>query len=641
MAAIGYDCSSEALNVTTFSILDVGKCDVPNTEPVKQHKYVQLLQLSEFNEASVFQCKIEIDRTIHHCGMNSHNSIVLNGRREYLLQIPSDSCRQLHQSGIMSIGNIQLTGFRTNSTESRSVVLAGSLSTDGTCSGTQYSDPYGTWDSVVVQALIRVTLQDYVASIQLATNQIILKSGLHCPVSDGTCLDNDGGNTFWSPTPTDNCHFSHYDVLYEGPAIRLSPKAGTQGPVIYTVTSQETTFALTRTTDFTLCGYLISKTEHPKLFIMETEKGATFQARARIPVNNLDLFTYINSKFVYVEKHIKTQMTQLYKDIITQKCALEQQVLKNAIALANIAPDEVAYSIMKEPGYMATTAGEVLHVVRCIPIEAQLRRTKTCYSELPVTHRNTSLFLTPKSRILTQHGTQRDCHELLATMYKIHGTWYKMLPRPTESTVPQVIQPLTKPTWRYVNPKDLAVSGIYTPEDLQTLRDHIMFPIEKPAMLNTIARGAMGQQIPTGSVKLYNLLDSDTLDQIALSTGQRIWSGFITFGSASAGMLAIYLIAKTTKLVIDTVIHGYALHTIYGWSIHLLGALWDSLTNLLLHLGNRAITEREPADPVERSPPTERPQHSHSEEDIHQPTVLYPHLARMFIDDPKPGHSRE
>jgi len=44
------------------------------------------------------------------------------------------------------------------------------------------------------------------------------------------------------------------------------------------------------------------------------------------------------------------------------------------------------------------------------------------------------------------------------------------------------------------------------------------------------------------------------------------------------------MIIRLIKLVIDTVIHGYALHTVYGCSLHLLGALWSSLANLLLHL---------------------------------------------------------
>ena len=39
------------------------------------------------------------------------------------------------------------------------------------------------------------------------------------------------------------------------------------------------------------------------------------------------------------------------------------------------------------------------------------------------------------------------------------------------------------------------------------------------------------------------------------------------------------------KLIIDTIIHGYALYTVFGWSFHSIAAIWDSVTNLILHLG--------------------------------------------------------
>ena len=64
-----------------------------------------------------------------------------------------------------------------------------------------------------------------------------------------------------------------------------------------------------------------------------------------------------------------------------------------------------------------------------------------------------------------------------------------------------------------------------------------------------------------------------------------MWNSFITFGTLSAGFIGVIIIFRMTKLIADTIIHGYALHTIYGWSIHLLVAIWSSVTNLLLHLG--------------------------------------------------------
>jgi len=55
-----------------------------------------------------------------------------------------------------------------------------------------------------------------------------------------------------------------------------------------------------------------------------------------------------------------------------------------------------------------------------------------------------------------------------------------------------------------------------------------MFPVEKPSMLNTIAREAMGQS--EGSISMMNVLDEQSLDKIMESAGTRLWK---SFGSTS------------------------------------------------------------------------------------------------------------
>ena len=56
-----------------------------------------------------------------------------------------------------------------------------------------------------------------------------------------------------------------------------------------------------------------------------------------------------------------------------------------------------------------------------------------------------------------------------------------------------LMKPLTKPTWWYTNTAHLATSGMYSQSDSNKLLDHIMFPTEKQMVLNTLARGIMGQ----------------------------------------------------------------------------------------------------------------------------------------------------
>ncbi|XP_076549270.1 uncharacterized protein LOC143308190 [Osmia lignaria lignaria] len=586
-ALIGYDCGGRTLNVTTLSAVDPIDCEPVDAEPATQSTNIQLLQLGDYNSAPVIQCKVEIDRSIYYCGMHSHTSVVQNGRQQYIFQTSREACRTLHATGSIAISSsVQISGVGRNSSVTFSLTLAGTITMDGSCTGTSYADPFGSWDNVVVQGLVKITVQSYPATVKLSTGQIILKSGYQCRLQEEVCLDPEAGHTYWDSIPKDYCEFSKYNVLYEGKATKIIPH-GSNGPLLYTVMADATTFALATTHNSTVCGYTLVKTEHPKLLILETDKNGKLPRTQPTSVENLDIFTYVNSKFIYVEKHIRTQLSQLYKDVVMQRCHLERQVIQNALALIHVAPEEMALAITKQPGHMAISAGEVIHIIKCIPVSCRLRRTKHCHNELPVTYKNSSYFLTPKTRILTSAGTRKDCSSLIPTMYKIHNSWYRITPRVVEAIPPQRMQSITQPTWKYVDPANLATGGIYSPEDITRLRDHIMFPIEKTAVINTLVQGVTGRQYAQGNVQLSHLLDEASINRIAESAARKFWNGFITFGSVTSGVIGLYVAVQAIRLIITTILNGIALHAAYGWSMRLVAALWSSMSYFCIFLKKR------------------------------------------------------
>lgn len=288
-----------------------------------------------------------------------------------------------------------------------------------------------------------------------------------------------------------------------------------------------------------------------------------------------------------------------------QQCNLERQALQNSLAIATQSPDIFAYHMMKGPGYMALVAGEVIHIVKCVPVEVKVIHTNECYQQLAVSWDNRTYFLAPQTHILLKQGTQITCNPLAPTMYLLGDSWYKITPRPIDTRAPMSIKPLTKPTWKYVSPGSLATTGIYTEADLETLRDHIMFPAERPALLNTVARGIMGQTAILQGGSISNLMDEASIQRIAKSTWDKFWGKFMVFGNISAGFIAIYMMARAIKLLLDTLVHGYALHTVYGWSLYLIGAIWDSVTQLLLHLGKQRPRKRNTEDKGQKEKATE------------------------------------
>jgi hypothetical protein len=183
----------------------------------------------------------------------------------------------MHNTGtlVINVSNI-LYGLKVNQTTSRPVTFAGSATTDGQCSGAQYSDAYGTWQNVVVQGIVTVSLNSHQAVINMETNQIHIKTGTTCQYSDGNCVDIEGRYTYWETIPNDHCKFNHYDVLYEGKANKMLSNIEEKLQIVYSLSTQDITFALTQTGEEPLCGYTLIKTEHPKLVILEGKTGEFF-----------------------------------------------------------------------------------------------------------------------------------------------------------------------------------------------------------------------------------------------------------------------------------------------------------------------------------------------------------------------------
>jgi hypothetical protein len=79
---------------------------------------------------------------------------------------------------------------------------------------------------------------------------------------------------------------------------------------------------------------------------------------------NTDLFTYLNSNFVYLKRHVKTQMTNLHKEVI-------KELFETQLAEELNHPEDFARLFMKKEGHTAVRPGEVVHIIQCQTVEVQ------------------------------------------------------------------------------------------------------------------------------------------------------------------------------------------------------------------------------------------------------------------------------
>lgn len=579
-AFVTYDCGSPKMNVTTVSLLEVDDCRLNVPYVGFRDVKVQLMQVLKYKEATVRQCKVEISRDIFHCGLFSHLSPVPGGHAQYLEDISDADCRTMFDTKSYKLGFGQIVrGLVINNTVTHPVVLAGTIK-DSSCTGAALADPYGSWKDVVAQGTIRITMHQYQAYADLDRNKIILRSGQRCDFNKFNCIDTDGGRTFWVPVTQDrDCAQPQLGLLYEGPAVRFGDAKHSD---VIKVATQHTTFALKLTKEVMMCGYQVFLTEDPKLFIREY-KGSEGFTMAHVPMQELDLVSYVNTKFVYVVDHIKVELEKLYENVQMQNCKLERKVLQSSLSMAYNQPDEFAYNLMKGPGYFAMTSGEVIHIVKCIPTEVTIRHTEECYLQLPVTRDNSSYFVSPKSRVLQKAGTQIMCNNFMPTMYKLHDGWYKLMPKPTEARSPNILKPDTALTWKYTDMASLAVSGIYTYKDLESLREHIMFPQEREAILNTVARKATGMDVQHDAVSIIKFLDASTLKHIANNSWGHLWDGLLSLDNLYTRIFVLVVVVYLMKCLSSYCINGKQIHGEYGWSGKMLASFSNGVTNYMMN----------------------------------------------------------
>ncbi|CAH0395685.1 unnamed protein product [Bemisia tabaci] len=75
--------------------------------------------------------------------------------------------------------------------------------------------------------------------------------------------------------------------------------------------------------------------------------------------NAIDLPLYMNTKFVYIERHIGVEIDRMYQDQVYQRCKVETNTIQNLLTLSLISPEEFAYALMEESGFTAVVNGQV------------------------------------------------------------------------------------------------------------------------------------------------------------------------------------------------------------------------------------------------------------------------------------------
>jgi len=584
-AMIAYDCAHPLSNLTKIDMLESEPCHIEELDTEPTIEEIMLLENVASYPVHTYQCKVSIIRMVMSCGTFS-DSMVKGGLLSYILDLSQDQCKDMHTHRSFNLfGQHRLNNIPANGSHTYSITLAGSAGPSGKCSSGFFSDHTGSWEGVYVLASVDVEIHDGLSQVSNEDQLVLLPSGYKCPKDQGNCVDPDRGFTFWQDLSVPRCETHDFEMLYKGMANKSVINFQGHVSTLYT-TSGEIAFSLMVKSQTTVCGHKAYSTEHPKLRIVPTQ-GLSYDFKQTKNAYNMDLFTYMNSKFVYVERHIQNQIKSLHKTLLMNQCRIERDLLNTQLALAYSNPSEFAYLRMNKPGFTALPAGEVMYLVQCQAVQVRKVKTEKCFNELPITYNNKTYFMTPRSHLIQDKGSEVQCSDITPSHFKIDGSWFSFSPSSHQATKPNNLIPKSNDEWQYIQPVNLATSGIYTQDDLNTLRKQLMFPLDKGATLSAVAGSLSGQGSDLSEYDVKGLSSESVISSMVDRYLTKATGIFSWLGSSFSVCIGLYFTFKLVKFLFDTGIHGWALYKTYGIDYRMSAMFWDALTTHFLNSGNR------------------------------------------------------
>ncbi|UHM27546.1 MAG: hypothetical protein SaCV1_gp2 [Sanya chuvirus 1] len=580
-ALIGYDCRHPEVKITAISLTELDDCpDYPDPD-IEEAWRLQLIQKRRFARRPYIQCEVIRKVFRFQCGNMNHLYRVTNGYQEFYDTLTMGDCEKMINTERYTLASrSEAIRLKINSTVSGSINTVGWTHENGYCGGESVTLDGLHYDRLVETTHYTITLYRGYSTVDYENGLMILPSGVKCPLESGKCMDLTKGMVFWDNVNIQECSADSYIVLYEGAGKVLTSSQDKRQVLV--VDDSTSSFSLEVRDPVIICNVASFKTEHPQLLISRAT-GRVYNFRnSGIDPLDVSLSAFINSKFVYVERHIRSQLNSLYRDVLKYRCLIHRNTLVNLLSLAMISDEEFAYAYSKKPGYSAIRKGEVVYLIECVPVYVVRRDTTLCYNDLPVVHMNKSMFLSARSWILGSYGEEVDCTDIMPVQFNLEGEWYKINPSLHQAIKPQVLSPYKEKTWTYVVPKKLAEDGLYSSDLLQKWQDQAILPSQQETVSRIMAKQFIGLNVHSQGGSMHNLIDEDTLKKVTMSFLDMTWGIFSSFGRIASGVIGFVIIIKAVKWMVDAIMNGVALYKVYGFSIAIAGCVWDNIAHLLI-----------------------------------------------------------
>ena len=590
MNTLAYNCQGDQLEITRVSATQVQEC-VREPEKINRRDInIQIIQSKKEESIEVYHCRIEKLALIHYCGHMSHSSIVQGGLSSTLIKLTGTECMDIQKEHRYRYRGNMLNDISPNSTQDFSITEAGELQADGSCRGTNLNQNGIYYENVVMIANIKVTIENYVTTMDTKSKKIIFDDGTSCQGKEGACFTAKKGTSVWQFNPNKECSKTSRDVLYEGPAVVTSTEKGPTEDLrrgeILIINNQQKMMTLQIRGATHLCYQMVFTTDADNIMVVTKNPvyGFYFEKSQILP-QNIDLPLYFNMKIFYLAEEVKENFENLYNEVKYASCMARRETMLTRLQIAR--QNEITYShlLTEEKGFMAIHQGDCILSIKCEPVIVQIRETAHCYNHLPVMFNNKTMFIEPEGRTLTETAAQVPCTRMASTLFEIeNGVWISMTPHFSYAKPPLVLKPQEDmEDLKFDDVKRYLVAGIYSQEQLESFNEYIRHPMKiKQAREYITTKMVDTSQQQNTDFKFTNLLSAEEIGKIKTEFLSDVEKKILRFGSIMGAITGILVLIQVARYIISTIVNFQFLKSTLGTGTHLIAATFTSITNLLV-----------------------------------------------------------
>ena len=239
------------------------------------------------------------------------------------------------------------------------------------------------------------------------------------------------------------------------------------------------------------------------------------------------------------------------------------------------------------PGYKAHLAGNVIHIIKCQPVEITINpNPPSCFQDIPILYHNKPFFMSSTSSIIIEHSHKIPCNKILSIKFRINGDWIKFTPQLQKAKAPRKLGLKPQENFKPTEIKDLEGRGIYSREDINEYQNSINFPHERKAIIDNAA---------TDIRDINNTEFIDTNENFFTAYlekhANKYWNNYKDFGAISAAIFMTISIIILIGYVINIILNAFQIKNVVGCSYKLGAELFSSTTNKIL---KKADKKQEP-----------------------------------------------